>query len=242
MQFKQVIRSTLMNTLILCCLLAISAPSLYALSIDDHEMFVHPFLAHMGLPERQNEVNLRITSIQIRDNGEVKGDLAVHIEAGLVDKLGLHIRSDGVQSEDFSEIMLQYAVLADRTLSNGVSIFGQINFPTGPTTKDEVQGLIGISARLTAPDILTWDGNVHYNMQEAMIELESSFVFRLNNRYYTVLETRGHLNDERELYILPAMIFRIDQGQSFGVGLQVPVTDQREYDSQALFQYSVVFD
>lgn len=207
---------------------------------DADEMFVHPFLAHMSLPDEPNEVSLRITGFRTRHEGSTEGDLAVHIEAGLVKNLGLHIRTEGIQHEDYSEVMLQYAVFADKELHNGISVFGQLSIPTG-AEEDDYKGLFGVSVRLSLPDIMVWDGNVHYDPKEEMAEFEGAFVFRLNQKYYPILEVRGHISDEIEAYLLPAIKFRIGGHSAFGVGIQTAISEHRDYDLRALFTYDIAF-
>ena len=207
------------------------------------DMFVHPFLAHMGLPEMPNEVSLRITGYRTRFmGGNTEGDLAVHIEASLLKNVGLHIRADGIQHEDYSEVMVQYAVLADKKLHNGISLFGQVSIPTGEVKSNTYKGLFGISGRLTLTNVVVWDGNMHYDPKDKMIEHENAFVFRGSAKLYPILEIRGHKTKEMsEVYLLPAIKFRIDKSSAFGVGVQVAISDNRQFDTQGLFTYDVAF-
>ena len=48
------------------------------------DMFVHPFLSHMALPDKPGEMSLRSTAFQQRRDSTVGQDLAIHIEAGLL--------------------------------------------------------------------------------------------------------------------------------------------------------------
>jgi len=60
---------------------------------DMKDKFVHPFLAHMALPDRTNEVSLRISPYQRRLGAVTVSDIAFHVEAGLVRDVGLHVRA-----------------------------------------------------------------------------------------------------------------------------------------------------
>ncbi|MHB9154437.1 MAG: hypothetical protein ACYC5N_01940 [Endomicrobiales bacterium] len=209
--------------------------------MDAEEMFVHPFLAHMGMPDTPNEGSLRLTGFQTRFNGMTNSDLALHVEAGLVPRLGLHIRSDGIQKEEFSEVMLQYAVMADKNVSQGISVFGQLNIPTGSIENNDYRGLFGISGRFIFPAFMICDANIHYDPGEKMAEYEAAFVFRASSKYFPILEARGHFNEENELYMLPAIKFKLAEHSVFGVGLQVPISVQKAYDSQALLSFDMGF-
>ena len=108
----------------------------------------------------------------------------------------MHIRTEGIRHVEYTEVMLQYALLVDHEIENGISIFAQLNLPTGPVEEDKYKGLFGISGRLTLPDVLTWDGNVHFDLDEDMVEHENSVVFRANDKFYPILEIRGHIGDD----------------------------------------------
>jgi hypothetical protein len=204
--------------------------------------FVHPFLAHMGLPDKAGEVSIRSTVFRTRFDGMTEGDFALHIEAGLGANLGLHVRSDGIEHEDYSEVMLQYALVADEEMHNGFSIFGQISYPTGAVEDDDLKGLFGISYRVRIGSAIQWDGDVHYNPEDEMAEYEDAFVFQASERFYPILELRGEItSDTTTLYAMPAIKFRLSESSAIGVGLQIAVTDDREYDSQALLTYGFEF-
>lgn len=234
---------------LLCTFMAIPFTNLYAQhDLEEghsgdlaEEMSAHPFLAHMGLPDHPREVSLRLTAYKTRYEQTSETDLAVHIEAGLPRKLGLHIRTDGILHSDYAEVMLQYALLADRELRNGFSIFGQISIATSPVEDHEYKGLFGASFRLSLPRIVVWDGNVHYDPTEEMAEYENAFVFRVNDKYYPILEVRGHISEEVEVYLLPAIKFRIGRHSAFGVGIQTAVSEHRDYDLRTLITFDVSF-
>jgi len=209
---------------------------------DAEDIFVHPFLTHMGLPDEPDEVSLRITGFTTGHETEIETDLAVHIEATLLKNVGLHIRSDGIQHEDYSEVMLQYAVLRDKEMHNGISLFGQLSIPTGPVGNGTYKGLFGASGRFTISGITVVDGNIHYDPGDKMAEYESAFVFRASDKFYPIVEIRGHIGGhETEVYLLPAIKFKTGEHSAFGVGIQVALSRHREYDSQALFTYDITF-
>jgi len=206
------------------------------------DMFVHPILAHMSLPDPVGEVSLRVTGYRTRMNGMTQGDYAVHIEAALFKRVGLHLRADGIRYEDFSEIMLQYMVAADKGSRNGVAVFGQISVPTGMVTSEQYKGLFGASARLTARNFMVWDGNVHYDSKDQMAEFENAFVFRASESLYPILEMRGQTDKEMTMaYLMPALKFKINDRAAIGVGFQAAILDNRDYDTQALLTYDFAF-
>lgn len=206
------------------------------------DMFVHPFMAHMALPDQPGEVSLRVTPFQQRNSADVEQDLALHIEAGIAPNLGIHIRSDGIKTSPYSEVMLMYSFLHDNSYHNGASVFGQVSIPTGPVASNSLKYLFGVSGRVTVPQFMVVDANTHINLADKMAEYESSFVFRASKLLYPELELRGEITqDATSLYSLFGLKFRIADETAFGVGIQTPLSNEREYDTQALLTLGMAF-
>jgi hypothetical protein len=206
------------------------------------DMFVHPFLTHMALPDPPGTMSLRLTAFQQRIGSAVGQDLGVHIEAGLLPGLGIHIRSDGIKTSPYSEVMLMYSFLHDASYNNGLSIFGQVSIPTGPVESNALKYLFGLSGRLTIPKIMVMDANMHINLADKMAEYESSFIFKASKMLYPELEFRGVINkDAISLYSLLGLKFRIADEMAIGVGIQTPITTVKEYDTQALMTLGIAF-
>lgn len=232
--------------IIICAVLLIGTVKPLAAQENDKgemgDMFVHPFLAHMSLPDPPGTMSLRITPFQQRQDSIVGQDLAIHIEAGLLPGLGIHIRSDGIKTSPYSEVMLMYSFLHDATYNNGLSVFGQVSIPTGSAKSNSLKYLFGLSGRLTAPKILVIDANMHVNLADKMAEYESSFVFKASKMLYPELEFRGEITEhETSLYSLMGLKFRIADEMAIGVGIQTPITTAREYDTQALMTLGIAF-
>jgi len=221
------------------------APQLHAQTKDEQpeqgERFVHPFLAHMGMPDEPGEVSLRTTAIKSQYQGDTESDLAVHVEAGLARRLGLHVRADGINHEAYSEVMLQYGLLYGPHERYGLSVFGQVSVPTGDVKNNEYKGLFGGSYMLMPADFVVLNGNVHYNPKDDMAEYEDALVFRQNEKFFPIVEVRGEITtDYTTAYVLPGMKFRLSPTMAFGVGAQIALTNEREYDTQALLTLEIV--
>lgn len=206
------------------------------------DMFVHPFLAHMALPDHVGEVSLRLTPFQERMGAETSSDIAFHVEAGLIPNVGLHVRNDALKSSAYSEVMLMYSFLHDAKLSRGISVFGQISIPTGPIESNTYKGLFGISARETIPDLVVIDANIHFNPKDKMAEYESAFVFKASEIFYPIIEIRGEIMEkETTVYSLLGLKFKVADEIDWGVGLQLPISNVREYDTQMLATFGIAF-
>ncbi|MEO8167898.1 MAG: hypothetical protein ABI623_06605 [bacterium] len=206
---------------------------------EEGDLFVHPFFSHMSLADPVGEVSFRFTGIQRRAGDELGGDVGVHIEAGILPGLGIHIRSDGIKSETFSEVMMMYNVFTTANQNFGVSLFGQVSIPTGPeASSNTYKGLVGVGIKQALPPVVVFNGNIHYDPKDKMAEYEGSLVFKASNLLYPIIEVRGEITPTgTSAYVLPALKFRIGAHQDIGVGFQMGVSKMREYDVEALLQY-----
>lgn len=206
------------------------------------DMFVHPFLAHMALPDHVGEVSLRLTPFHERMGAETSSDIAFHVEAGLIPNVGLHVRNDALKSSAYSEVMLMYSFLHDAKLSRGISVFGQISIPTGPIESNTYKGLFGISGRETIPGLVVIDANIHFDPKDKMAEYESSFVFKASEIFYPIIEIRGEIMEkETTVYSLLGLKFKVADEIDWGVGLQLPISNVQEYDTQMLATFGIAF-
>jgi hypothetical protein len=207
------------------------------------DLFVHPFFSHMALADPVGEASFRFTGIQMKlDRDRSEGDFGLHIEAGLLPNLGIHIRNDAVRHEPYSEVMLMYNAWVSEDERFGVSGFGQVSIPTGEDVGDVYKGLFGAGLRCSFPPLVVFNGDIHYDPKDNMAEYEGSFVLRASEMLYPILEARGEITeDATSLYLLPGLKFRIRENQTIGAGFQIAASDEREYDTEALLQYGVEY-
>jgi hypothetical protein len=206
----------------------------------EHE-FVHPFLAHMGVPDEPGMMSIRTTGYRSLMNDTASGDLALHIEAGIARRLGLHVRSDGVLHEPYSEVMLQFAPLLSPDYSNGLSLYAEANLPTG-TGASGVKGSFGLSGRLTWPEVLVFDANGNYDPFDASAEFEGSLVFKATKILFPLVEAEAEYSRGEFLVNgLAGLKLRISGHSAVGVAYSVPLLAQKEYDSRALLTYEIAF-
>jgi hypothetical protein len=208
---------------------------------EQEDVFVHPFFSHMALADPVGTASFRFTGIERREGDSSSGDAGVHIEAGLLPRLGIHIRSDGIKSETFSEVMLMYNVFTTPNQDFGVSVFGQVSVPTGPeASSNTYKGLFGVGIKKALPPAVVFNGDIHYDPKNKMAEYEGSLVFKGSQILYPIIEVNGEITTKgTSAYILPAMKFRIGAHQDIGAGFQIAVTTLREYDVRSLLQYGM---
>ena len=210
-----------------------------SLVTEDHHALVHPFLAHMGMPDGPGEMSTRINSVEQRSGSMATGNYGFHLEAGLADKFGLHLRNDAVNSRPTSEMMLQYAVLKSASGLSGISIFGEAEFPTGPAAENnDVNGLYGISFAYIVVPVIAINSTIHYGPRDQMTEWEISFVKSLTDKIFPVLEFNGEImkNGNSITNALIAWKFKIPNNNALGIAYQFPASIRRDFDSQLLLQ------
>jgi hypothetical protein len=205
----------------------------------EQDVFVHPFFSHMALADPVGAVSFRFTGIERRAGDVLGGDVGVHIEAGLLPRLGIHIRSDGIRSEPFSEVMLMYNAVTTADATFGISVFGQVSVPTGlGASSGTYKGLVGVGIKKALPPVVVFNGDIHYDPKDKMAEYEGSLVFKASQLLYPIAEVRGEITTTgTSAYVLPALKFRIGAHQDIGVGFQIAASPMREYDVKALLQY-----
>ncbi len=211
--------------------------------VSDHHALVHPFLTHMGMPDGPGEVSVRIMSVEERSAGVASGTYGFHIEAGLIDRLGLHLRNDAVRTHTATEMMLQYAVFRSDDGQSGISLIGEVEFPTGSTEDNRTQALYGISFAYLQIPLFAINSVVHYNPVEKMVEWEISLLGKLTQNIFPVVELSGESGqDMSSTNILLAWKFKIPNDNALGVGYRLPITKEREFESQLLLQAEFGFE
>lgn len=221
----------------------------------------HPFLTHMGVPDPPGAASVRVTGIRRAGEVGVGEDAAFHIEAGIFDRFGLHLRNDAITGrgvgepgeppEDHgTELMLMYTVLRDAASTWGISVIGEASAPTVRTEGPDATWALGVGGEWMLGTRLSFDGVVHVEPEteegevvDVMVEYESTLILRVGpSRIFALVETRGEFGEGLgQNYLLPAVKVGLGGSAALGVGMQFPLTDAREYDRQAMFQLDMDF-
>ncbi len=207
--------------------------------------FPHPFFNHMGIPDMVGMVTTRITGYRQGHSGEKSTeDYGFHLEAGIYNRLGLHVRNNAIKESPRTDVMLMYAILQDSGAESGVSVFGGALIPSGtiPEGQDDVIGAFGIAARKVFEEIAIFDGNVHYMPEMEMVEVGLSGIFKATNSLFPILEIEGELMEDATMfYLLPALKFKLKPEVFLGVGSQIALTSDKEFDTRALLQMDIAW-
>ena len=221
-------------TLLVADLTFLSLPA--AAQMADAEEIAHPFFTHEGLPDAVGSYSVRLSGLATRADGKTDGDFAFHLETGLTDRLGLHIRSDQFLMERRSEVMLQYALLKSADGESGFAPLVELEFPTR-SGGGKARVVVGFTSKL-ARDKFALNQVVHYNLSEKMFDASVGLVLRASDRVYPVVELLGEGGVGRPTIInaLAGVKFRVRGSTLIGVAYKRPITSAREISSQFVLQ------
>lgn len=193
----------------------------------------HPFLAHMGMPDNPGEISLRIIGFQQRLAGISQNGYGAHLETGLWDRVGLHIRNDDIQ-RDGTEIMLQFAFLRSQDKEEGIAAIVENEMPglTGEAVAKFKVGLTAIKKLWGQPLHLAW----HYGPSDRSSEYTASQIINVNERLGLIIEYSGSSNASNSAYLLEALKVRMNPFMNLGIAFQSPVTSDKEFDARTLLQ------
>jgi len=209
---------------------------------NDMEMMVHPFFSHEGVPDDVGGYSLRLSGLLTNNDGKNDGDFAFHFETGLTDLIGLHIRNDGFLDRDHTELMFQFAALRSMDKMSGISPLIEFEFPTKSGGDRHTNVLIGFTTAL-ASSSMAFDQALHYNSRTEEYEYNLAYAIKVGSMFFPVVEILGEAIP-RELpmvNIVGGLKARINKTLVFGVALQAPVTERKDYKWQLVFQSEIKF-
>ncbi len=196
----------------------------------------HPFLTHEGLPDAVGVLSTRATGLVTRADGSTEGDFGFHLETGLANNLGLHIRSDEFLRSRRSEVMLQYAILKSADGESGIAPLVELEFPTR-SGGGKARVLVGFTSKLAGKNFAI-NQVLHYNLSEQTIEASAALVLRVSDHFYPVVEVLGEggAHIPTVVNMLAGLKYRVPGGVLVGIAYKRPITSAREISSQVLFQ------
>ena len=196
----------------------------------------HPFFTHMGMPEGKGMYSLRSTALATTEAGKTTGDFAFHFETGITKDLGLHIRNDRFLNKTHTEIMLQFAVIKSKDGQSGFAPIIEFEIPTKKGAS-RINTLVGFTTAIGRSGF-TFNQALHYNPREDMVDGSAAFVIAITNRFFFVVEALGVKGPGASAVVnlLGGFKYRVNSNIVFGLGYQAPVTSNKEFSSQYIFQ------
>jgi len=200
----------------------------------------HPFFTHMGMPEGVGTLNLRLAGLAIHDKGKTEGDFAFHLETGLTKYVGLHIRNDRFRYEPRTELMFQFIGIKSGDGMSGLSPYIEFEVPTKSGQGKRIYTLVGFSTALSGQRI-SFNQAVEYKPEEKSTEGSVALVLKLSRIFFPVVEVSGEkaYNVDRIFNVLGGMKIRISENIVFGLAVQAPVTKNKDFSSEIIFQTDI---
>ena len=210
---------------------------------DDNmeEEVAHPIYTHMGMPEAVGLYSLRLAALSTQIDGKTKADFAFHFETGLSKFVGLHIRNDRFLDNTHTEIMFQFAAIRSKDGMSGFSPIIEFEIPTKKGAS-RIHTLVGFSSAV-ARSRFAFNQVIHYNPREDMVDGSVALVYKAGKRIFLIVEILGEkMPDEQAIInLLVGVKVRVNKNLLLALGFQVPVSNNKEFSSQYIFQPDLEF-
>ena len=200
----------------------------------------HPFFTHMGMPEGLGTLNLRLAGLVIRDKGKTDEDFAFHLETGLTKFVGLHIRNDRFLDEPRTELTFQFIGIKSGDGMSGLSPYIELELPTKSGYGKRIYTLVGFSTSLSGKRV-SFNQAVEYEPEVNKVEGSIAFVLKLGKIFFPVFEVSGEraYKVDRIFNVLGGLKVRINNNILLGLAVQAPVTKNKEFSSETIFQTDI---
>lgn len=230
------------QTLARACLLVFvlaglaGAPRPATAQSQEEQEIAHPFFTHEGLPDQVGSYSMRTSGLATRIDGQTNGDFAFHLETGLTENIGLHIRSDQFLQSRRSEAMFQFVAWKSQDGKSGFAPIIEFEIPTR-SGGGKPATLVGFTSKFENSRVAL-NQVVHYDPAEKSVDASASVVLRATPRVYPVVELlgMGGTGMPTIVNVLTGVKFRLRGGSVLGVAYQRPVTSEREISSQIVLQ------
>lgn len=210
-----------------------SAPA--AASATEEEEIPHPFFTHMGLPEGVGVWSIRAAALSTRADGRQTGDFAFHVETGITNRIGVHIRNDQFRRVPRTEAMFQFAAITSKDGMSGFAPIIEFNFATRSGAGSRINTLAGFTSML-ANSRVAFNQALHYDPREDAVDGSIALVARAGKRVFPVVELLGAgARGMRPIgNLLAGLKVRVRPGVNLGFAYQIPLTRNRDFSSQAV--------
>ena len=237
--------NSLFHIIGLLAALSVASISAFGQSSEGHRrtQFPHPLNATMGIPDPVGSYNVRVNGFRQVHNDETSYDVSGHLSYGMFEWGGLHLRSLGVRTAPFTEIIGMVGLLRNESRTQGVSLLGIVGVPTGKKNGQEHHGLAylaGVTGRLAKKGLLTNDIILHYDFSASHLIAETGSVIRLTPRLFATLDARGTFGDiSPDISLLSSLKMQVFDTAYLALGYHTPVTNARSFAHQLFVQLEI---
>lgn len=203
---------------------------------EEDEEIAHPFFTHEGLPDAVGSYSMRTSALSTRSDGGTDGDFAYHVETGLTDTIGLHLRSDQFLQSRRSEAMLQFVAWKSRNGESGFAPIIEYGFPSR-SGGGKPEMVVGFTSKFASSKV-AFNQALHYSPVAQAYDGSVALVVRATKRVYPVVEFLGEWGAGKPTVVnaLAGVKYRVRGGTLLGLAYQRPITGARDLSSQVVLQ------
>jgi hypothetical protein len=194
----------------------------------------------MGVPEAVGTYDLRLSGIAVNGDSDRDAEMGFHLETGLTDTIGFHMRNNAFFRQRRTEFMLQFAGLRSDDRMSGVSPLVELEVPTQSVHGTAVNTFVGVSTSLENKNA-GFSQDLEYSPNEESVEGEAAFVFRAGESLFPVIEINAEAGKDEKPIInqLVGLKVQVSKGLFLGVAGEVPLTANKDFSSQIILQAEV---
>lgn len=210
-------------------------------NMQDQMMLPMAFFTHMGVPFDVGTYSLRVAALLNEFHGIATIDADFQFETGLSKTVGLFIGGEKLFDDPNLETMFQFLVYKSKDGMSGISPIIEFEFHLGDEAPRLFYTLVGIAgtysnSRLACNQVL------HYSPLEDLVEGSASIVIKVSERIFLVSEISGVVGKGlRPVFnLLGGVKVKLNKNFLLGFACQFPLTENRDYSSQYVFQPNVL--
>jgi len=199
------------------------------------------FFTHMGIPLNAGTYSLRVAALLDQYKGLTTADMNFQFETGLSKTVGLFIGGEKLFDDPTLEAMVQFLVFKSRNGMSGFSPIIEFEFPLGDEAPRHFYTLVGIAGTLSNSRLAS-NLVLHYSPIEDLVEGSASLVIKASKQIFFVSEISGLVgNGLKPVFeLLGGVKVKLNKNFILGFAFQFPVTVNRDYSSQYVFQPNIM--
>lgn len=209
-------------------------------NMQDQMMLPMPFFTHMAMPLKVGNFNLRAAVLPTTIDGKTNTEFNVQFTTGLSKTVGLFLGAAGTFDGPTLEAMFQFLVWKSKNGMNAFSPIIEFEFPLAKDAKRKVYTLVGFATTISNERI-AFNQVLHYSPLEDLAEGSVSAVIKVSDRVFIVAEISGvaQKGEQPIFNLLGGVKIKLNKNIMLGIGYQHPITSNRDFSSQYIFQPDV---
>ncbi len=209
------------------------------MAMNDEMMLPMPFFTHMGMPLAVGSYNLRLAALPTQIDGITKTEFNAQFMTGLSKTVGLMLGGSGSFDAPTLEVMFQFLTIKSKNGMNGFSPIIEFEFPLDKEAEHKVYTLVGFATTLSNSKV-AFNQVLHYSPLEDLAEGSASVVVKITKNVFFVSELSGvtEKGQRPQFNLLGGLKIKVHQYLILGFGYQQPISSNKEFTSQYIFQTS----